>query len=210
MGQLGQPAACSLMGHRMHARALSIRSPRLAQSTRQFAASTTQAVQKGDKLPAQIELNTLAEDGNKIKTTVGDVVKGKKIVLVGVPGAFTPVCSSSHIPGFISSAKQFAEKGVDYIGVLATNDIFVMREWAKSLGSEGSSIHMLSDGNCELAEALGLAADMSAGIMGKRTRRFAMYVNDGTVECLNVETGEDGGGSSDKSTSAEALLKAMA
>jgi len=176
-------------------------------SPRCSAAFATQAVKKGDKIPEHIQVQIIGEDGNKERVTIGDVIKGKKVVLVGVPGAFTPVCSSSHIPGFVEKVKEFADKGVNYIGVIANNDIFVMREWGKSLGCDGSNVRMISDGNTELSKALGATVDMTSRTMGERTRRFAMYIDDGEVKAVSIEEDENGGADSDEKTNASWILQ---
>ncbi|KAL0045153.1 hypothetical protein WJX82_010227 [Trebouxia sp. C0006] len=178
-----------------------------AQRAQQSASFATQAVKKGDKLPTDVEVQTLAEDGNKVRVTLGEITKGKKVVLVGVPGAYTPVCSSSHIPGFVEKVKEFSDKGVDYVGVIANNDIFVMREWGKTMGCEGANIKMISDGNTELSKALGVTVDMTSRTMGVRTRRFAMYVDDGEVKAMSVEEDENGGADSDEKTNANWILQ---
>jgi len=154
-----------------------------------------------------IEVQTLGDGGDKIRVTIGDIIKGKKAVIVGVPGAYTPVCSSSHIPGFVQKVKEFESKGVDYIGVLANNDIFVMREWGKTMGCDGAKIQMISDGNTELSKALGVTVDMTSRTMGERTRRFAMYVDDGEVKAVSIEEDDIGGADSDEKTNADWILQ---
>lgn len=178
-----------------------------AQRSQRVASFATQAIKKGDKVPTDIEVQTLAEDGNKTRLTFGELINGKKAVIVGVPGAYTPVCSSSHIPGFVEKIKDFEAKGVDYIGVLANNDIFVMREWGKTMGCDSAKIRMISDGNTELSKALGVTVDMTSRTMGTRTRRFAMYVDNGEVKAVSVEEDENGGADSDEKTNASWILQ---
>jgi peroxiredoxin len=118
---------------------------------------------------------------------------GAKVVVCGVPGAFTPTCSKTHAPGFISKLDDFRAKGFDAVAVLSVNDPFVMDAWAKSLGvvDAGSKegLVFLADGNGELAEKLGLVLDASGFGLGKRVRRFAAVVEGGKVTALNVEEG---------------------
>ena len=110
---------------------------------------------------------------------------GRRVALFAVPGAFTPTCSAQHLPSFLNRADELRAKGVDEIACTAVNDAFVLDAWAKSTGAEG--VTMLADGNGQFAEALGLDADVSKFGMGKRSRRYAMIVNDGVVEQVHVE-----------------------
>lgn len=138
----------------------------------------------GDKLP-EVTFKTTTPDGTKdLKTS--DIFAGKRIVLFGVPGAFTPGCSNTHLPGYLENHDAILAKGVDQIAVVAVNDHFVMGAWAKATGGEGR-ILFLADGSGEFAKAAGLDSDLSAGGMGLRSKRFSMIVDDGTVTALNVE-----------------------
>jgi len=110
---------------------------------------------------------------------------GKRVALFSVPGAFTPTCSAKHLPGFVEKAAELKARGIDEIACTAVNDPFVMGAWGKSGGS--AEVIMLADGNGDFAEALGLTMDGSAFGLGKRGQRFAMVVNDGTVEQLHIE-----------------------
>jgi peroxiredoxin len=117
---------------------------------------------------------------------VADLVKGKRTVICGVPGAFTPTCSANHVPGYMEHYDELKNKGVEQICFVAVNDGWVMREWAKSQKAEGK-IRFLGDGDAEFAKALGL--DFACPGMGTRNRRFSMLVSkDGVIEQLNVET----------------------
>lgn len=138
----------------------------------------------GDKLP-NAEFSSMTADGvQKLSTDV--VFKGRKVALLGVPGAFTPTCSKTHLPGYIDNASALKAKGIDTIACVAVNDVHVMNAWAKASGADGK-ILMLSDGNGDFARALGLDVDLSAFGMGLRNRRYSMVVNNGVVEALNVE-----------------------
>jgi len=137
----------------------------------------------GDKLP-DVKLIKVTEGGPDAVQT-SDYFAGKKIALFSVPGAFTPTCSAKHLPGFVEKASELKAKGIDEIACTAVNDAFVMGAWGKASGSD--DITMLSDGNGELAEAVGLVMDGSGFGMGKRGQRFSMVINDGVVEQLNVE-----------------------
>jgi len=110
---------------------------------------------------------------------------GRRVVLFSVPGAFTPTCSAKHLPGFVEQAAAIKAKGVDAIGCVAVNDVFVMNAWGKASGSP--DIDMLADGNGGFARALGLELDAKAYGMGTRGQRFALIANDGVVEKVFVE-----------------------
>jgi len=110
---------------------------------------------------------------------------GRKVVLFAVPGAFTPTCSVYHLPGFVENADEFRRKGINAIGCMAVNDVFVMHAWGKSANATG--IDMLADGNGEFSKALGLEMDASAFGMGQRSHRFALVADDGVVTHLMVE-----------------------
>ena len=139
----------------------------------------------GEKLP-EATFKTLTADGAKDLKTA-DVFSGKKVVLFGVPGAFTPTCSNNHLPGFLENFDAILGRGVDTVAVVAVNDHHVMGAWARFSGGEGKLLY-LADGNGEFVRAAGLEADMSGAGMGSRSRRFSMIVDDGKVTALNVET----------------------
>jgi peroxiredoxin len=138
----------------------------------------------GDRLP-EATLFVPGESGAQ-KMTTSELAAGRKIVLVGMPGAFTPTCHRNHLPGFIENRDAILEKGVDEIVVLSTNDIHVLRAWAEASGAK-DRILFVSDGNAEFIQKAGLAVDRSAAGMGIRAKRFAMIVEDGVVTALAVE-----------------------
>ena len=115
-----------------------------------------------------------------------DLFSGKKVVLVSVPGAFTPTCSMNHLPGFVDEAAKLQAKGVDTIACMAVNDVFVMDAWGKDRGV-GDNVMMLADGNGEYARALGLEMDATGFGMGMRGQRFAIVVDDGVAAHVAVE-----------------------
>ncbi|MBX9644320.1 MAG: peroxiredoxin [Novosphingobium sp.] len=137
----------------------------------------------GDKLP-DVKLVKATDQGPEAVQSA-DYFAGKRVALFSVPGAFTPTCSAKHLPGFVEKAAELKAKGIDEIVGTAVNDPFVMGAWNKASGSD--QITMLADGNGDFAEALGLTMDGSAFGLGKRGQRFAMVINDGTVEQLHVE-----------------------
>jgi peroxiredoxin len=126
----------------------------------------------------------MSEQGPQAVITT-DYFAGRKVVLLSVPGAFTPTCSAYHLPGFIEHASDFSNKGIDAIACMAVNDVFVMHAWGKSAHANG--IDMLADGNGEFTAALGLEMDGSAFGMGKRSQRFALVADDGVVTLLLIE-----------------------
>ncbi len=141
------------------------------------------SISVGDKLPDVKLVKAGAEGPEAVQSS--EYFKGKKVALFSVPGAFTPTCSARHLPGYVEKAADLKAKGVDEIVATAVNDAFVMGAWNKAAGSD--DITMLSDGNGEFAEALGLTMDGSGFGMGKRGQRFSMVVEDGVVKELNVE-----------------------
>jgi len=156
-------------------------------------------IQIGDTLP-NVELRVMGKDGPEAVNTA-DLFAGKKVVLFAVPGAFTPTCSAAHLPGFVVKADEIKAKGVDSIICTAVNDVFVMDAWGKAQNAD--EIVMLADGIGAFASALGLELDLTGIQFGKRSKRYAMIVNDGVVELLNVDEKD-----LDKS-SAEAILAAL-
>lgn len=115
-----------------------------------------------------------------------EIARGKKIVIFGVPGAFTPTCSAKHLPGFIEHAAAFKSKGVDEIWCMAVNDAFVMGAWGRDQKASGK-VRMMADGSADYTRKLGLELDLSARGLGMRCQRFAMIVDDGVVKHLAVE-----------------------
>jgi peroxiredoxin len=141
------------------------------------------SIRIGDAIPSAV-LSQMSENGPQPVSTT-DYFAGRKVVLISVPGAFTPTCSAYHLPGFVENAAEFSNKGVDAIACMAVNDVFVMHAWGKSAKANG--IDMLADGNGDFTTALGLELDGSAFGMGQRSQRFALVAEDGIVTQLMVE-----------------------
>ena len=141
-------------------------------------------IEPGQRIP-EATFKTMTADG-PANIATGEIFAGKKVVLFGVPGAFTPTCSMNHLPGFIENYDAILARGVDTIAVVSANDVFVMNAWAKSTGGEGK-ILFLADGNGAFVRAIGLNTDMSDRGMGTRSKRFSMVVEDGRVTALNIE-----------------------
>jgi peroxiredoxin len=141
------------------------------------------SITAGDKIPT----TTLKIMGANGPEDIGTetIFAGKKVVLFAVPGAFTPGCSVTHLPGYVVLADKIKAKGVDTIVCLAVNDAFVMDAWGKAQNAD--EIMMVGDGNGSLTQALELELDASAYGMGVRSQRYAMIVDDGVVTHLAVE-----------------------
>lgn len=158
------------------------------------------AIQAGDKIPS-CTLKVMGGEGPQDITT-DSIFSGKKVVMFAVPGAFTPGCSMTHLPGYVVNADKIKAKGVDTIVCVSVNDAFVMGAWGKDQNAD--ELLMLADGNGELTGKLGLELDGSGFGLGTRSQRYAMIVDDGTITTLNVEPA----GGIDVS-SAETILAAL-
>jgi len=148
-------------------------------------------IKVGDRLPEGslaefIETETAGCALGPNTFNVADLVKGKKIAVFAVPGAFTPTCSAKHLPGYIKLAGEFKAKGVDEIWALSVNDAFVMGAWGRDQKATGI-VRLLADGSATFSKALGLDADFSKFGMGTRSQRYSMLLEDGVVKQLNIE-----------------------
>jgi peroxiredoxin len=157
----------------------------------------------GDALP-QVTFTVMTADGPQPRTT-NEVFAGRRVALIGVPGAFTPTCSLNHVPGYIEKENDLHDKGVALIAVTSVNDVFVMDTWEKSLGANPGGFVFLADGSAVFAKAIGLTLDLGDRGLGLRSQRYAMLVDDGVVTKLNIEPAS---GKADVS-SADALLKQL-
>ena len=158
------------------------------------------SIRIGDRIPSAM-LSQMEEQGPQPLVST-QYFAGRKVVLFSVPGAFTPTCSAYHLPGFVELADEFADKGIEAIGCMAVNDVFVMHAWGQSANATG--IDMLADGNGEFSKALGLELDGTAFGMGHRSQRFALVADDGIVTHLMIEApGEF------RVSSAESVLAAL-
>jgi peroxiredoxin len=157
-------------------------------------------IQVGDKVPS-VNFKYMTADG-PADISSDEVFSGKKVVFFAVPGAFTPGCSLTHLPGFVVSADALKAKGADTIACMSVNDAFVMGAWGQNQNAE--EILMLADGNSDFTSAIGLELDASGFGMGKRAQRFGMIVEDGILTYLGVEApGEI------KVSSAETMLEQL-
>ena len=142
------------------------------------------SIKVGDKIPS-VKLKYMDKDGMQTVDT-DELFKGKKVVLFALPGAFTPTCSGSHVPGYLKNYDALKAKGVDTVVCMAVNDGFVMGAWGKQQDTDGK-VAMLADGNGDFTRALDLEMDGTKFGMGKRSKRFSMLVDNGVVKILNVE-----------------------
>ena len=159
-------------------------------------------IKVGDVIP-DATFHVMTADGPAPRSSE-DIFPNRKVVLVAVPGAFTPTCSMNHLPGFITHLDAIKAKGVDEVLVTGVNDVFVMGAWAKHTGGEGK-VTFLADGSGAFAEALGMTLDLGARGLGTRSQRYSMIVDDGVVKTLEVDPNP---GQADKS-SAENVLKVL-
>ena len=149
-------------------------------------------IKVGDKLPdgklmESTEFDSATQCAMPPKeVNVADAVKGKKIAIFGLPGAYTPTCSAKHVPSYVQNMDPLKKKGVSEVWCVATNDAFVMAHWGKDQKALGK-IRFLADGSAQWAKALGLELDLNPRGMGTRMNRFSMLVDNGVVKQLNVE-----------------------
>jgi len=148
-------------------------------------------IKVGDRLPAGTLSEYIEVEGNGCTIgpntfNVADLTLGKKVVIFGLPGAFTPTCSAKHVPSYIANYDKLKAKGVDDILCMSVNDAFVMGAWARDQKADGK-VRMMADGSADYTKALGLELDLTARGMGMRCQRFSMLVDDGVVKALNIE-----------------------
>ena len=147
----------------------------------------------GERLPDATLQEFVEVEGNGCSVGpnsfhVEDLVRGKKIALFGLPGAFTPTCSAKHVPGYLQQHDALKAKGVDEIWCVAVNDAFVMGAWGRDQHTTGK-VRMMADGSADFTKKLGLEFDLTARGMGVRSQRYSMLVDDGVVKQLNIEAG---------------------
>jgi glutaredoxin/glutathione-dependent peroxiredoxin len=153
--------------------------------------SNNQTIKIGDTLPEATLFEFMHEatggcslGPNAFK--ISDLVKGKKIAVFALPGAYTPTCSAQHVPGFINHNQAFKAKGIDEIWCISVNDAFVMGAWGKDQGADGK-IRMLADGSAEFTKAIGMELDLTARGLGVRSQRYSMLIDNGVVKQLNLD-----------------------
>ena len=149
------------------------------------------AIKIGDRLPdgtltEMIDTETPGCTIGPNNFAVADLCKGKRIVIFGLPGAFTPTCSAKHVPGYVANYDQLKAKKVDEVWCVSVNDAFVMASWGRDQKA-GGKVRMMADGNADYTKKLGLELDLTARNMGVRSQRYSMLVDDGVVKSVNVE-----------------------
>lgn len=160
-------------------------------------------ISKGDTLPDATLLQIGADGPEAVQ--LGDKLKGRKVAIFGLPGAYTGVCTTAHMPSFIRNKDQFAAKGVDEIICVTVNDPFVCKAWAESTGADAAGIAVLGDAESTFTKAIGMDFTAPpAGLIG-RSKRYAMLVDDGVVTILN----EEGSPGECEISAGETLLGAM-
>mgnify|MGYP001825657538 CR=1 FL=1 len=142
-------------------------------------------IEENERLP-EATLLRAGPDGTE-EVHLSGLTSGRRVVLFGVPGAFTPTCDSAHMPGFIQLAETMRQRGIDSIGCVSVNDAHVMRRWGEATGAHEAGIIMLADPLAAYTKALGLSYSNPAAGMYDRSRRYAMIVEDGVIEKLRLE-----------------------
>ncbi|WP_170515815.1 peroxiredoxin [Ruegeria atlantica] len=142
-------------------------------------------ISTGETLP-NATLTQLGADGPE-EVRISDKTKGRKVVIFAVPGAYTPTCSSAHVPSFIRTKDQFTANGVDEIICVSVNDPFVMKAWGEATGAADAGLTMLGDASAEFTKAIGMEFDAPPAGLYARSKRYAMLVEDGKVTALNLE-----------------------
>ncbi|WP_298428951.1 peroxiredoxin [uncultured Jannaschia sp.] len=143
------------------------------------------AIQEGDRLP-DAELLRMGDSGPEA-VSLTSLVSGKTVALFALPGAYTGVCTTAHVPSFIRTKDQFADKGVSEVICIAVNDPFVMKAWGADTGATEAGIHMLGDADGAFTRAVGMGFDAPPAGFHGRSRRYAMIVEDGVVKTLHAE-----------------------
>lgn len=161
------------------------------------------AIAKGDTLPGATFVRMGGEGPEEV--TLDSLTKGRKIALFAVPGAFTPTCSSAHVPSFMRTKDALMAKGVDEVVCVSVNDVFVMQEWGKATGATDAGLTMLADPSSEFTTAIGMNFDAPPVGLVARSKRYAMLVDDGVVSILN----EEGNPGECEISAGETLLDAM-
>lgn len=138
----------------------------------------------GDKIP-MIDFKTMGADGPQL-VSAKELYTNKKVILFAVPGAFTPTCHNYHVPGFINNLDILKSKGIDEVGVVSVNDIWVMNEWAKATMGKDKILY-LSDGGLEFTKAIDMVIDRSDSSLGLRSNRYSMIIDNGIITSLNIE-----------------------
>ena len=141
-------------------------------------------IQPGDRIPAASLMVMGPEGPSKLSTD--ELFAGKRVAVFGLPGAYTPVCSAQHLPGYVAKAEALKAKGIDAIACISVNDPFVMKAWGDA-HDVGDTVQMVADPTCAFTQALGLKVDLAEFGCGERSERYSMIVDNGSVTTVNVE-----------------------
>jgi glutaredoxin/glutathione-dependent peroxiredoxin len=144
-------------------------------------------IEVGDRLP-EVTVTRMGKDGPEA-VALGDLVKGRKVVIFALPGAFTPTCHSAHVPSFIRVMDGLAAKGVDEVICVSVNDPYVMGAWGEATGASAAGITMLADAECAFTQAMGMRFDAPPTGLIARSKRYALAAEDGVVTHLHIEEG---------------------
>lgn len=142
------------------------------------------AIAVGEKVPSVSVMYMGAEGPSS--TSTDELFGGKRVAVFGLPGAFTPVCSAQHLPGYVARADALKAKGIESIVCVSVNDPFVMQAWGEA-HDVGEKVVMIADATGDMTRAVGLELDLSDFGLGERSKRYSMIVDDGTVTSINVE-----------------------
>mmetsp|Transcript_22886 Transcript_22886/g.63537 ORF Transcript_22886/g.63537 Transcript_22886/m.63537 type:complete len:192 (-) Transcript_22886:1337-1912(-) len=190
---------------------LSLSAFRCAQSLAALPARAFSAAASIDLSAIKLQAARSWDDGvaDSFKATNADeIFKGKKVVLFGVPGAFTGVCSQAHVPGFVNKLADFKAKGVNTVACVSVNDPYTMNAWQQKLGVASDQIAFFGDSDASFAKVLGVEVDLNAAALGPalRSNRYSLLIEDGKITQMNVEDGP----SDLKVSDADTLLSQMA
>jgi glutathione-dependent peroxiredoxin len=156
---------------------------------------------EGGRAP-EVELAEL-QDGNARRISTSELFRGRRVILFALPGAFTPTCSTAHVPGYVALLKEFRDAGIDDVVCLSVNDPFVMEAWQRSEQAQG--VHFVADPFGEFTQAMGMAVDHRDALLGMRSWRYSMLVDDGRIEKMFIEP--DVPGDPFEVSDAETMLK---
>lgn len=166
----------------------SLRALPCAAASRRMTVRVQALAKVGDSLPDA----TVWENDTKTSSKITDIFKGKKGVLVSVPGAFTPVCSSKHVPSYIENYDKLKAKGVEVIAVISVNDPYVMGAWGEQTGGTKKGLRFLADTQLEVAKGLGAEKDLKEKLGSVRLQRFSAIIEDNKITHFNLEDNEEG------------------
>ena len=131
-------------------------------------------------------LTVMDKEKGPVLISLFDMSKDKRIVLVALPGAFTPTCHRNHLPGYVKDYESFKEQGIDEVYCVSVNDIYVMEAWSDSQNSKGKVV-MLADGGAKFTKSIGMDVDLELFGMGTRSKRYSMLIENTVIKVINIE-----------------------